>query len=151
MLLHPHPHTTCTPPVSSAGRAESGFLPLSGSILPQSGCPGAVRSVSVTGGRYVHQSGSSAPVLTCSAAAQPTLYIPVMMLTYLERYTTGLRYIYCLIDYSNSPLHYCTAKLAPTPTATVSMVPGYVWEEPSARYTRGNRWWPVLVVTEVVV
>jgi hypothetical protein len=75
----------------------------------------------------------------------------VMMLTYLGRYTTGLRYIYCLLDYSNSPLHYCTAKLAPTPTATVSMVPGYVWEEPSARYTRDNRWWPALVVTEGVV
>ena len=74
-----------------------------------------------------------------------------MMLTYLERYTTGLRYIYCLIDYFNSPLHYCNAKLAPTLTATVSMVPGYVWEEPSARYTRDNRWWPVLVVTEGVV
>ena len=36
------------------------------------------------------------------------------------------------------------------PTATVSMVPGYVLEEPSARYTRDNRWWHALVVTEGV-
>ena len=62
-----------------------------------------------------------------------------------EVFTTGLLYSTIL---HSSLLH---RQLAPTLTATVSMVPGYVWEEQSARYTRDDRWWPALVVTEGVV
>ena len=63
-------------------------------------------------------------------------------------YWTAVYIAYWTTLNTSSLLH---RQASANPTATVSMVPGYVWEEPSARYTRDNRWWPALVVTEGVV
>ena len=63
-------------------------------------------------------------------------------------YWTAVYIAYWTTLNTSSLLH---RQASANPTATVSMVPGYVWEEQSVRYTRDNQWWPALVVTEGVV